>query len=232
MVRQAYSDFAQNLNRIESVLEVADGFLRGSRRERYDTANAMIDASLVLLSAFFEGYLRDLGREFADEISKKDILFNDLPMKVQETHIWHTPTWINRTKPPLLRGDIEDVARRYGSPFGRIDGRYELVSECYGDCLGNPTFVSVNEAFNRMGIGITKAAKRSGLITVNSFENWLKGFSELRNRIAHGSYGMGPTPLGDARKYVDDFRTLADFMQHLVTQQIMRIEKTKKPNKK
>ena len=210
---------------IRDLVAEAKGIILRASAPNYDVVNTIADASITLLSAHFEGFLRDLGEDYSKILVKKKIGFRNLPDQIQKAHLRHTPKWIDRKRQLITDRDLEDIARRYGSPFDPKSGRYELVYESYGDCLGNPNCENVREAFSRMGIPIVNLAKRSKNPSVATYQEWLDVFNRLRNSIAHGEVGRTPTTLGDVEKYIGDFGELATFMEDVANRSLNRMKK-------
>jgi len=224
----ALSFFNANLNRIELLMKQADGIIKNGKiklPDRLDIINQLTDASIILVSAYFENFLREIGSEFAKEIQGIVPNFYSLPIEIQDTHVDYIPHWIQRTRPSLDRSEKEEVARRYGSPFPS-GLNYELIGESFGDCLANPNCETVNDMFKlRMGIKITQKASINSNVIIAQYSGWLKTFNDIRNAIAHGDPTRSPVAPSDVRYYVSNFSILSNFMIGIIQSRLNEIKK-------
>ncbi len=209
MLNEPLSNLLSKLDSIESLLKVADD---ATFQRNYDLANTIADASITLLSANFEAFTKEIGKEFILEVNRRVTHFNLLPKHIQEAHLRYTAEYIVKKRPPISESDLEDIARRYGSPF-TIGAQYELIPESFGDCMANPSCDVVRQVFKKMGVDLRNdVLSKNGDIRVQTLEKWLKSFIDLRNSIAHGDLGRMPTPINTVRENIDNFRSISQYL--------------------
>src|SRR5579864_2855423 len=76
---------------VQRVRDVADDVLANTTKALSDPAllrrhDTVVHAVIVMLSGFFEAFLKDVAERYADEITKKGMLFTDLPDRIRHTH--------------------------------------------------------------------------------------------------------------------------------------------------
>lgn len=112
----------------------------GNRRT---TANAMTKAALVLLSGYFEGYLKKIIEEFVGELNDLRFTLNSAGDELLLSMLQHSITE-NRSKsiPKILtfKNCISENAH------------FPLKQEAIGGTKGNPTVDTVETMFQRLGI--------------------------------------------------------------------------------
>jgi hypothetical protein len=231
MFSTSLDEFGEDINKVESILKHAETMEKSAALQNIDflTINTMCDASITLLCAYFEGFIRDLGAEYSREIVKLGIPFTSLPTRIIKQHLYFTPEWIHRKRPKIKDADLQGVAIRYASPF-RGDVQYELIYESFGDCLGNPNIEIISKRFSGMDIDILQEAKKVQTDhIILTYDKWLSDFIDLRNSIAHGERVGLPLTVADVRMYLAQFTELANYMNNLVNQKLLAIKQSQHP---
>lgn len=154
MTFNCLSELKEKIAETDRVARLAEYLLGGSEiasvygdleqpAHRRATANAMTKAALVLLSGYFEGYLKKLIEEFVESLNDLE-----LPLKNTGDHLLlsvlqHSITE-NRDKslPKVLT--IKDCIA--------ADSHFPLAQEAIGGTKGNPTVDTVETVFQRLGI--------------------------------------------------------------------------------
>lgn len=110
---------------------------------RRSTANAMTKAALVLLSGYFEGYLKKLVEEFVGTLNDLELPLKSTGDELLLSVLQHSITE-NRNKSLASALAIRDCI------IG--DSHFQLTQEAIGGTKGNPTVDTVETIFQRLGI--------------------------------------------------------------------------------
>lgn len=154
MAFQCLSELTEKIAETDRVARLAESLLEGGdivsisgelseREHRRSTANAMTKAALVLLSGYFEGYLKKLIEEFVESLNELELPLKSAGDELLLSVLQHSIT-DNRSKslPKILTiknciaGDIH----------------FPLTQEAIGGTKGNPTVDTVETIFQRLGI--------------------------------------------------------------------------------
>lgn len=110
---------------------------------RRETANTMTKASLVLLTGYFEGFLKKLVEEFVGELNDLELSLSSVGDDLLLSIFQHSIT-DNRAK--TLHKALGLKASLVGSTH------YPLAQEAVGGTKGNPTVETIETIFQRLGI--------------------------------------------------------------------------------
>lgn len=154
MTFQCLSELELKVNETKLVAKLAEKMLEGGEVgsilgelndafPRRATANAMTKAALVLLSGYFEGFLKKLIEEFVDELNDLRLPLNragnDLLLSVVQHSISDNR---NKTLPKIL--SLKDCINQ--------DTHYPFLQDAIGGTKGNPTVDAVEGIFQKLGI--------------------------------------------------------------------------------
>jgi len=196
---KSLDSFKESLSRIRDIIDDinsnAPQALRDqSARARYETVRC---AMLVMLSGFFESFIRNVADEFVTELCLRKVPFDRLPEKIRATHFMGgADVLLQRARKEKSANPMSEsalTAQKLASVTSTMP--YELVSEAFGDTKANPSAGVVREFLGRFGVENPGQllASTSGL-SQSSVETTFSSFIALRNECAHtGTAGNVPT---------------------------------------
>jgi len=154
MAFQCLSELTEKIAETDRVARLAEDILEGNDivsisgelstgEHRRSTANAMTKAALVLLSGYFEGYLKKLIEEFVESLNDLELPLKSAGDELLLSILQHSIT-DNRNKslPKILT--IKNCITE--------DIHFPLTQEAIGGTKGNPTVDTVEAIFQRIGI--------------------------------------------------------------------------------
>lgn len=154
MAFHCLSELTQKIAETDRVARLAQNLLEGTEivsisgelsetAHRRSTANAMTKAALVLLSGYFEGFLKKLIEEFVGELNDLELPLLSAGDQLLLSILQHSITE-NRTKslPKVL--SIKNCFSE--------DTHFPLALEAIGGTKGNPSVDTVEGMFLRLGI--------------------------------------------------------------------------------
>lgn len=146
-IEDALVGLSSSLNRVRSLANrlIADTGLALSDsavRELHETQQC---AAVVLLSGYFEAFLKDLVRRYIDELSNCGVAFADLPAAIQHGHFEGGGDVLTKTSLALRTGRVtpfgnptpRDVVARLHSAASAA-GTYQIVWEAFARTESNP----------------------------------------------------------------------------------------------
>lgn len=151
---QCLTDLELRILEINLTSKLAEKMLEGAEiggvlgeladsKDRRSTANTMTKAALVLLTGYFEGYLKKLIEEFVGEFNDLELPLNLAGDELLLSVLQHT---IGSDRKKAMPKALE-----LKSCF-ISDHHYPLALEAAGKTSGNPTVDTVEEIFLRLGI--------------------------------------------------------------------------------
>jgi hypothetical protein len=191
--------FEESLTRIKDIINdinanAAQALKDADVRARYETTRC---AMMVILSGFFESFIRNAADEFIVELCARAVPFDNLPERIRATHFaGGGAILIRRAEKEKHANPMSESAlmvRRLASVTSVMP--YELVSEAFGDTRANPSASVVREFLGRFGIENPgeRLAQASGF-SQSGLETTFQSFIALRNECAHtGTAGNVPT---------------------------------------
>lgn len=211
---QALTNFRASLTKVRDIIDDIDSnaalALRDSKaRERYETTRCAV---MVILSGFFESFLRTAAEEFVGEMCSRAVPFDVLPDRVRLAHFMEGAGVLMRQASkekkdnPMVRS--EELVRRLASVSSGPP--YELIWEAFADTKSNPKPEVVREFLNRFGLEDSgkKLADKTG-ISQGSSDTILSSFLQLRNECAHTGSAVSVPTTTEITGYCDFFEKLA-----------------------
>lgn len=173
--------------------------------------NAISCATVVLMSGYFENYLKNLVKEYIEAINSLGKPLSHIPFDMRLKHYAggaDALTWASKQDKELKSTLIsEDLSRRLAS-LSQPQG-YILAWEAFANTKSNPGTETVRTILS--GLEIEKAwVEINGLQTAHGrFDTFLESFIKMRNICAHTGRHHTPPSGVDIVDYVDKFRGLA-----------------------
>lgn len=162
MRQHALADFGTSLNRIRAlansiVSATAAALADSAVRELHETQQC---GAVVLLTGYFEAFLKDLVRRFVEDLSASGIAFTGLPEKIRDRHfegggrvLMKAAEFARKGKPtPFGNATPQDLVARLHS-VSNTGGTYQVVWEAFADTQANPGPDVVKEI--AQGLGLT-----------------------------------------------------------------------------
>ena len=196
MPRASLTSLDASLDGVRKVLaELAAESLRVPVNVTFFARRAVILSSLIVtLSGYFESFLRDFAKEFADELSVKQVPFENLHQKIRKTHFLNAAKVLTEAvkKSPRRRSQATpiDIVERLASVK---HATYSLLWESFAETQSNPGSRAVKRYLKSMSVdgGFTKLATLISVInpnqpaSANALISSLDALIARRNECAH-----------------------------------------------
>jgi hypothetical protein len=211
---QALASFKASLGRVRDIItdmdsNAAQALRDAATRARFETIRC---ACMVILSGFFESFLRNTAEESVKDMSSRGLPFSALPQRVRATHFTEGAAALMKiSKEEKKQNSMvksEDMLRRLASVNTGLN--YELVWEAFADTRSNPGPSTVREFLNRFGIeesGNKLALKMK--TSQGSSDLILFTFMQLRHECAHAGSAVNVPTTTETLGYCDFLETLA-----------------------
>jgi hypothetical protein len=173
--------------------------------------NAISCACVVILSGYFENFLKDVIREYIESVNGLGKPLCDIPFSMQYKHYSggaEALTWASKRDKDLgTTAYSQDLTRRLGSLDQAVG--YALAWEAFANTKSNPGADTVSALLS--GLEVEKAwTEINGLQTEHGrLDTFLTSFIKMRNVCAHTGRHPSPPSGGDILGYVEKFRALA-----------------------
>lgn len=163
-------------------------------------------ACTVILSGFFETFLKECAAAFIAEISLRNVPFSDLPPYTQLRHFEGGGELLglkarNHSRASWVSGDHFDLVQRLSSPALR-SSNYTLVWEAFATTQGNPGPDVVEEILKSLGVDNRNPRLNTALGgTYSGLRFALGAFILVRNECAHTGTAVNVPTTGAVRSY-------------------------------
>lgn len=188
------------------------------KSEELPVTNAISCASIVLLSGYFESYLKDIVREYIEQINALGKPISLIPFDMQAKHYAggaEALLWASKRDKNLKSTSIsQDLTRRLGSLHNQTG--YELAWEAFANTKSNPGTDTVNKIL--AGLEIKKTWDEINTLSKEHgrLDTFLASFIEMRNVCAHTGRHNTPPSAFELLGYVERFRALAECIDLLI----------------
>jgi hypothetical protein len=210
----ATAEYHQSLDTAE---EVAKTLLtpQALSPSRLAVTNAISCASVVLLSGYFESYLKDLIKEYIESINALAKPLSAIPYTMRRKHYAggaEALVWASKRDKELQTLVMsQDLSRRLAS-LSNVSG-YVLAWEAFANTNSNPGTETVSTLLS--GLEIEKGWK--AIHDLNSefgpLDAFLTAFMKLRNVCAHTGRHSTPPSGADLLDYIEKFRKLSECIE-------------------
>lgn len=146
-MRQALADFGTSLDRIRAlaksiVAATGAALANPAIRELHETQQC---GAVVLMTGYFEAFLKDIVRRFIEELSVSGLTFSGLPEAIQNRHFEGGGRVLTKASEFARKGKAtpfgnatrEDIVARLHSASNAIEP-YQIVWEAFADTQANP----------------------------------------------------------------------------------------------
>ncbi|MCP3167408.1 HEPN domain-containing protein [Myxococcus qinghaiensis] len=160
-MRQALADFGASLKRIRtlanSILAATGAALAEPMiRELHETQQC---GAVVLMTGYFEAFLKELVRRFIEDLSISGVTFAELPEGIRNRHFEGGGDVLTRASEfarkgratPFGNATREDIVARLHSASNAA-GSYQILWEAFADTQANPAPRVVKEIAKNLGI--------------------------------------------------------------------------------
>lgn len=207
-MRIALSNFDVSLKRIRDVAsDMNNRILSASHAERLRDETLRC-ASTVILSGFFESFLKECIQIYVSVVCDRQIPFVDLEKKMQTQHFvvggqLLGQKYKNDSRVSWIRSDYLDIVRRLSSPAGP-NGDYTLLWEAYANTEGNPGPTVIDRILENLGVDNRQI--RLDKVTSGNYSTLklaLGAFIEVRNECAHTGSALKIPTTANLIEYCD-----------------------------
>jgi hypothetical protein len=216
-MRTALADFNASLARVKDITAYVDANAAEALRDKaiLDRHDFMQCSSVVILSGFFESFLKEIAEKFVAAVCALNMPFVTLPDKMRHAHFEFGGRALTQRakddkagRPSRIAATCGDIASRLSPTF---PPPYNLVWEAFAETRSNPGSEMVDEFLRRFGVLApwnkigAKAARSPKTLKIQ-----LDSFLLLRHECAHtGTVSSVPTP-DDIRGFIDLFGLIGD----------------------
>jgi hypothetical protein len=179
--------------------------------------NAISCATVVLISGYFENFLKNLVKEYIEAINGLGKPLSDIPFDMRLKHFSggaDALVWTSK-EDKLLKTTLisQDLSRRLAS-LSQPSG-YILAWEAFANTKSNPGTETVKTILS--GLEVEKAwTEINDLQKLHGrLDTFLTSFIKMRNVCAHTGRHSTPPSGVDIVEYVDKFRALAECIDTL-----------------
>lgn len=186
--------------------------------QNLQTTNAIGCACVVLISGYFESFLKDITQQLIAQLNGLGKPLASIPYAMRVKH-FHSGAkaldWaIKQDKKLSNTASSEDLARRLGSVSD--PAAYELAWEAFAQTNSNPGPDAVAGILS--GLEISKSWREINALVTNhgQLDTFLQSFMEIRNMCAHtGTHSAPPTGF-DLQDYTSKIRAIAECVDYLM----------------
>jgi hypothetical protein len=210
-VHKALPNLRGSLDKVRAIANDIDSQAQDALRDpmiqaRHETT---LCAATVILSGFFESFLRELAEEVIGDICNRGIPFDQLPSKIRVAHYGEGALYLQKMardekkEDPIILAKAADAARRLASVGGPLMP-YELLWEAFADTQANPGPDQVSTFLRRFHIDQPLPTLAAAMNTSeNNLILRLKSFIEIRNECAHNGMAASVPTTNDALGFCD-----------------------------
>lgn len=225
----ALADFEAALDRIDRLAQTIfqNTSVAPEIRELNETQQS---GCTVLLTGFFEEFLKGAIRNYLCALPRTGIEFGKLPKKVRQTHYEGGGRVLSevvgreaRKKPQFFSGiSADDVVFRLYSPANSNLKEYAIVWEAFADTKQSPTSDTVSDLLKGVDVGDVWPSIHT-IAGKTTLDSQLRELVEKRNECAHtGRNRNAPTPpqiLG----YVEALRLIGRAVVELLSKKLVTV---------
>jgi hypothetical protein len=222
-MQTAVANFRADLSRVEKLAL----WLTTPEALKVDMAQAtwaVRCGAVVLLSGYFESFLRECMSAFIRDLNALNKPISKLPAKIRYTHFENGARALERlVKTEKQAAGVtvkcEDLASRLASV--RSANGYTLVAEAFTETKANPGPRVVADLLRAIGVeNPWKHLRAAAPKALGDIELFLTTFIELRNECAHSGSTTSPPTASDLDQYCKNFEGMATAVTAVLTQQI------------
>jgi|GEM_PF-2091737 len=223
-MHDAISDLRSSLARVRDITldidsQAANALADRALAERLETIRC---ALVVILTGYFENFLRDVARDFISNVNSRGIPFAALPDKLRETNLAEGGRALTQRvkaegggRTTFITASSADIAARLGSIHSTA--RFDLVWEAFAQTRSNPNFTVIKDFLAQLGVATPGLALAAATGLSHQFLSAnLESLLSLRNESAHsGQPTVVPAP-STIRDFCDLLERIGDgFVQIL-----------------
>lgn len=206
----ATDEFSSSLDTVETVAQSLSS-PAALKPSQLTSTNAVSCSIIVLLSGYFESYLKDIIKEYIESINNLNKPLAAIPLSMQLKHYSggaEALIWASKTDKKLKSTSIsQDLTRRLGS----LDkSRYYLAWESFANTKSNPGTDTISTLLSGLeidkGWGLINDLNKSH----GRLDMFLTSFMEMRNVCAHTGRHQTPPSGADLINYIEKFRALGE----------------------
>jgi hypothetical protein len=198
-MRHALADFDLSLQRVRALADhisanTGAALAEPALREIHETQQC---GALVLLTGYFEAFIKNLVQRFVEGLSRSGLEFGELPEAIRHQHFEGGGIVLTKASQAARKGRStpfgnatrEDIVARLHSPSAA--GPYQILWEAFADTQANPAPHVVKEIAENLDVRnfwpvvAQKASNSSRAWSVSSLTEMLNDLIAKRNECAH-----------------------------------------------
>lgn len=206
-MRNALARLIESINEILDVANDMDARLLTSDAAARRRDEILRCACTVILSGFFETFLKESAERFIHNICSRKIPFSQLPPKTQMRHFVQGGAILGQkakgdSRVSWISASHLDIVSRLSSPAA--SSTYSLVWEAYATTEGNPGPDVIDRLLEHLGVD-NRQPRLNAALSGNypTVKLQLKSFIEIRNECAHTGTAANAPTTGNLRDYCD-----------------------------
>jgi hypothetical protein len=189
--------------------------------------NAMQCSCVVLLSGYFESFLRDVMQAAVQDINRLNKPFLSLPERMRHLHFHSGAQALKnlagreRRETPGVTVGSQDMAIRLASVAGAVP--YAIVWEAFADTQANPGPDTVRDLLKGLEIENPwqKMDAHCGQLGAEYLRTWLGTFILQRNQCAHTGNVANPPGNQDLRDYARNMLAISSAIVALLEARVV-----------
>lgn len=224
-MRTALSNFDSSLSRIRAVASDMDARILSSSPAERLRDETLRCAATVILSGFFESFLKDCTQAYVTLVCSRRVPFVNLSPLMQKQHFVVGGQILGfkykkEGKVSWISADHLDIAKRLSSPTGQ-NGDYTLIWEAFASTEGNPSPTVILKILE--SLGVNEREPRLNRATANGYSALklaLQSFIDVRNECAHTGTTLNVPTTAELVGYCDLLYKIASAFVSVLEQKL------------
>lgn len=227
---EAIRNLRDSLERVRGITFDIDGQTPKALADRAlaDRLETMRCALVVILTGYFENFLRDATRSFIANVNSRGIPYRSLPDELRATNLRDGGLALTQRvkeesggRRTWISASSSDIANRLGSIASAT--HCELVWEAFAQTRSNPSFKVVTDFLTRFGVEAPAVSLEAAAgVSHQLMSTTLESLLQMRNESAHaGQPSIVPTP-SEIRSFCDMIERISQGLTTLLCSHLLK----------